>query len=336
MDLERFWERIFSEDASVIRAAWETLSPDEQASVRALLRDVAGDDERVDEQRRAARFALGVTLASIEADSLPAGALSFARRLARDVGLRLHDQEGKLISTLKQDGTLVTEFDLEADRDIARAIHERFPGHGVLSEEQAHVHGDEEWAWVVDPIDGTSNFTWGFPTWGVLIGLLHHGNPVMGVADFPMIGHQYYGIDGVGAWLNEESIHAAKARQLESTQLFSACSRTLKFGRPNLPMKARISGSTGFDLAMLARGSVVGVIQQSVHVWDVAAMWPIVRAAGATVASNLSQGLFPLVPGVDYGDIGFAILGACNETVEAALRERLSDRFKPIHDLRGA
>ncbi len=335
MNLDLFWERIFSEQAPDVRAAWEALDPEEQESVRQLLREIAADEGRVIEQRRAAGFALEIVGAAPGSDGLPPGALAFARELARDAGIRLRKVEGLLVATLKKDGTLVTEFDIEADRKISGASRERYPDHGVLSEEQAHVFGGEEWVWVIDPIDGTSNFTWGFPTWGVLIGLLHHGTPVMGVADFPMIGHQYYGIEGVGAWLNDDPIRAAQADSLQPTQLFSACSRTLKFGKPNLPMKARISGSTGFDLAMLARGSVVGVIQQSVHVWDVAAMWPIVRAAGAQVASNLSEGLVPLIKDLDYGDIGFAILGACNETLEASVRERLSDRFKPIHALQG-
>ena len=333
MNLDLFWEHIFSEDTATVRDAWRALNAEEQESVRILLREIAADEDRVGEQRRAARFALDIAGAAPGVDGLPAGALAFARGLAREVGLRLREVEGRLVATLKRDGTLVTEFDLEADRKVTQAIRERYPGHGILSEEQSQVFGGEEWVWVIDPIDGTSNFTWGFPTWGVLIGLLHHGMPVMGVADFPMIGHQYYGVEGAGAWLNDAPIKAALADGLQPTQLFSACSRTLKFGRPNLPMKARISGSTGFDLAMLARGSVVGVIQQSVHVWDVAAMWPIVQAAGAIVASNLSQGLFPLVAGLDYGDVGFAILGACNDALEFALRDRLSDRFKPIHSL---
>lgn len=338
MELDLLWERLFSEDGVAVDTAWKGLDRDEQRAVREMLQTISTDGERIEEQRRAARFALTIVEAT-NVEGLPEGALAFARELAHRVGARLRENEGLLIASLKQDGTLVTEYDLEADRTIAREIRARYPDHGILSEEQSHLFGSERWTWVIDPIDGTSNFTWGFPTWGVLIALLLDGFPVMGVADFPMMGHQFYGVDlpnQRGAWLNEAPIRAAHETALAQTQLYSACSRTLRYGRPNLPGKVRISGSTGFDLAMLARGSVIGVIQQSVHVWDVAAMWPIVRAAGATVSPSLSEALFPLIPGMDYGDAGFAILGACTVGMEAALKERLADRFSATQSLRQA
>ena len=127
MNLDLFWERIFSEEAPDVRAAWEALEPEEQESVRQLLREIAADEGRVIEQRRAAGFALEIVGAAPGTDGLPPGALAFARELARDAGIRLRKVEGLLVATLKKDGTLVTEFDLEADRNISQAIRERYP-----------------------------------------------------------------------------------------------------------------------------------------------------------------------------------------------------------------
>jgi myo-inositol-1(or 4)-monophosphatase len=376
--LDLFWEHIFSEDEAQVRTAWASLGDDERASVRDLLQRITQDAERVAEQRRAARFALNVlqpgpapasaiapaeptptttpspanepsdtsplllgTGATDSTSAMPDfldEALAFARELAHCTGERLKHASGQLIASTKNDGTLVTASDIEADQRMGEAILARYPDHGVLSEEGEKVYRGQEWCWVIDPIDGTTNFAWGFPAWGVLIGLLHHGTPVIGVAEFPPVGQQFYarldaGTRAIGAWRKTEigygdgPIHTAADTALSSTQLFAIGTRSLKQGIPNIPCKLRLPGSSGFDLALLACGACVGVYDSSVHVWDVAALWPIIEAAGGQVVTNRVGGVFPLQVGVDYSSVVFGVLGAGSAELLPALLASFGDRF---------
>ena len=261
--------------------------------------------------------------------TLPAGALDFARELAHETGQFLKGTFGQIEASKKKDGTLVTESDLESDRRLSQAILSRYPDHTIISEEREKLYNGQEWCWVIDPIDGTTNFTWGFPLWGVLIGLLHHGMPVMGVADFPITDEHYSAALGQGAWRNGQPIHVSTATQLESTHLFAMCTRSLKQGRPDLICKTRIAGSTGFDLATLARGALVGAMELRVYLWDVAAVWPIVQEAGGTLMTNRNpeRDIFPLQVGTDYGNEEFSVLGASSTELLSEFRARLSDRF---------
>ena len=360
MNLDLLWERIFSEDEKLVRLAWDGLNAAERKAVQDLLVKVSADPQRIAEQRAAARFALRVvgaetvgaavqtdastvlaiapasdlTASGSPAGDLPAGAMDFARELAHQTGERLKYASGQLIASTKKDGTLVTASDIEADQRLGEAILARYPDHGVLSEEGGKVYQGQEWCWVVDPIDGTTNFTWGFPVWGVLIALLHYGQPVLGVADFPPVGQQFYATRGQGAWRKTEigygdgPIHTAADKKLTSTQLFALGTRSLKLGKPNIPCKLRLPGSSGFDFALLASGACIGAYDSTVHVWDVAALWPIIEEAGGRITSDHPGGIFPLISGVDYSSVAFAALGAgCNATLTELLT-RLSDRFR--------
>ncbi len=339
MELDQLWEDIFSEDAERIRNAWAALNAQERASVRHLLEGITRDPQRIEAQRAAAQFALTALavrgIAAAPEPDLPDGALDFARTLVHDTALRLKTTFGRLTAALKRDGTLITQSDIESDRRLSDAILARYPSHAILSEERDKVFRGQEWCWVIDPIDGTTNFTWGFPAWGVLVALLHYGQPVLGVADFPITGEQYYAVRGGGAWLNETPIHTAMLDQdahtgqpiVQKTQLFACCTRTLQFGQPRIPMKLRIAGTTGYDLALVAKGACLGSLDMTSHVWDVAALWPLVEEAGGCIRTNLPHELFPLQPGEDYGGLTFSVLSACSSSMMTYLERCLSDRF---------
>ena len=350
MDIEQFWEYIFSEDKDLVGRAWDTLEEDERASVRRLLEGVMADPDRIADQRAAAKFAIGCiddsgatasvatewatgATARVAPTILPEGLLEFARGLGRQTGERLKFASGQLIASTKKDGTLVTAFDIETDREITAAIKARYPDHGVLSEEGEKVYHGQEWCWVIDPIDGTTNFTWGFPGWGVLIALLHQGQPVLGVAEFPPVGQQYYAVRGQGAWRKTETgygdgpIHTTTDTAFTTTSLFAVGTRALNPGNPNIPCKLRLPGSAGFDFAALAGGACAGAFDAALHVWDIAALWPIVEEAGGRVITDHPGGLFPLRAGVDYNAVVFSVLGAGTPELQAEALAGLSDRF---------
>jgi myo-inositol-1(or 4)-monophosphatase len=100
---------------------------------------------------------------------------TFSQTITTEVGTRLLDAFGSAHAEEKPDGSLVTEFDKWSDERLRMAIQETFPDHGVLSEETTHIFPDNDWCWIIDPIDGTTNFTQGIPLWAVSLGLLYQG-----------------------------------------------------------------------------------------------------------------------------------------------------------------
>jgi myo-inositol-1(or 4)-monophosphatase len=150
-----------------------------------------------------------------------------------------------------------------------------------------------------------------------LLALLHFGQPVLGVMDFPEVGEHYHAVKGGGAFLNEQPIRPrvpamndAGEAQILGTHLFAICSRSVKTAVPKLPSKLRISGSTGYDLALLASGVVVGLLQRRVYAWDIAAGWLLVQEAGGAVLETTGISVFPLNAILDCGERRFAICGA--------------------------
>ncbi len=335
-NLDVFWENIFSEDAAQVTLALRRLSDEERTATCELLRRIVADTERVDAQRAAALFALGIH-AQMQPADLPKGALDFARQLARDTAQFLLATFGAATADLKRDGTLVTQSDLESDRRLSEAILSRYPSHTVLSEERDRVYRGQEWCWVIDPIDGTTNYTWGYPCWGVLVGLLHNGYPVMGVADFPHTHEQFSAVHGEGAWLNGAPLHTLQLDvnsegwpHFAATHIFACCTRTLKRGHPNVPMKVRVPGSAGYNLALVAKGAAAGSLDVKAHVWDVAALWPIARMAGAAIKTT--QPVFPLKKDTNYAEVSFGVLAGCSPVAADALGAMLGDRFAEVID----
>jgi myo-inositol-1(or 4)-monophosphatase len=333
-NLDAFWEDIFSEEAARVRAALDGLDEEARGETYDLLRRIVADEERIDAQRGAAQFALGVHAQGWPA-VLPEGALAFARNLAHDTGQFLLATFGAATADLKHDGTLVTQSDLASDRRLSEAILARFPAHTLLSEERDRVYNGQEWCWVIDPIDGTTNYTWGYPCWGVLLGLLHYGYPVMGVAEFPHTQEQFYGVHGEGAWLNGTPLKTLRLEvdakglpSFKTTHIFACCTRTLKRGMPDLPMKVRLPGATGYNLALVAKGACVGSLDMQAHVWDVAALWPIAEMAG--VALKTTEPVFPLKKGADYATVSFGVLAGCTPLAASALAHMLRDRFAAL------
>ena len=330
MDIEAFWEHIFSDDRDSVLRAWRDIDAEERASVHELLVRIQDDPDRIDAQRTAAAFAARCIYdAAVGEDSLPVGALDFARNLARDVGQLLHKNFGLNLASLKRDGTLVTESDLESDRLIHDAVLARYPDHRVLSEERQKVYDGAEWSWLVDPIDGTTNFAHGFPCWGVLIALLYHGQPVLGVADFPALSEHFYALRGSGAFLNDQPIRAAESAPaaFESTQIIAMCSRTVESGPVALPGKVRVSGSSGYDLALLASGVAAVTIQSRVYPWDIAAGWVLSQEAGAIIEGLPVADVFPLRRGADCGNLRFAVVGGASVQIVNVAKKTIMNHF---------
>lgn len=260
-------------------------------------------------------------------------ALAFAERLADDVGERLLEHfAGVREARVKDDGTLVTQADLEADRFISGAIGDRYPEHDIVSEELDTVYEGAPWCWIVDPIDGTTNFAQGVPVWGVSIALAYEGMPVLGLVDIPPLDVRYHALQNRGAFENGEPISVMPLdnlgeREELQNELFAVCSRTFKhFSLDAVPLKPRIMGAAAYDFCLTAAGVVVGAIDVTPKVWDVAAGWLLVREAGGIVVQLDGEPMFPMTPGRDYASIKHPHLSAPNEVVAQALQQRLRRR----------
>jgi myo-inositol-1(or 4)-monophosphatase len=228
-------------------------------------------------------------------------------RALDDVRERLLRATGRVEVTSKDDGTPVTESDLDADHLLTKAILAAFPDHGVLTEEQETVAPDTEWCWVIDPIDGTSNFISGLPYWCVSVALTHRGEPVLGVIDAPPLAARYTAVLGTGARRDGRPLRArgpvaVDDRTQRHVPLMLTTSTARRARGSGIRLNPRVMGATALDLCLVAEGVAAGSVAVIPHVWDVAAGGLLVTEAGGVVVTVSGEPLLPLRPGTDYRD----------------------------------
>ncbi|MGD1929214.1 MAG: inositol monophosphatase family protein [Leptolyngbyaceae cyanobacterium] len=257
--------------------------------------------------------------------------LDFSKSITTEVGAKLLEVFGRVTAEEKQDGSLVTEFDKWSDERLRTAIQSTFPEHGVLSEETLHVFPDRDWCWIVDPIDGTTNFTQGIPLWAVSLGLLYRGTPVYGYVYVPTLNQHFYGywpgdsgLDmSTGAWLNGQPIQV-RSDDPGKNQFFSLCARSTDVLQQPFPCKVRMLGVATYNLLIVAAGYAIGAVEATPKVWDIAGIWPIVHAAGATWTALDDRPPFPLTVGENYRSRPFPTL--------VTNRADLVAQFRPLVD----
>jgi myo-inositol-1(or 4)-monophosphatase len=163
---------------------------------------------------------------------------------------------------------------------------------------------------VIDPLDGTTNFSLGLPIWGVSIARLSKGFPELGVLYFPCINELYTVEAGSAACLNHQPITVRAPDPSQPMSFFVCCSRSFRNYDISIPYKPRIFGSCAYSLSMLARGSALLALDAAPKLWDLAAAWPLIQAAGGIIQSLDGKSIFPLVPGLDYAALDWPILAA--------------------------
>jgi myo-inositol-1(or 4)-monophosphatase len=223
--------------------------------------------------------------------------------------------------SLKADRTVVTEADLAADHLIAESIHREYSGEAVLSEELQPSLGDEEFdaIWVIDPLDGTTNFSLGLPFWGVSIARLVGGWPEIGVLYFPVLNELYTSARNRGAQFNQTSLHIKIPDPNIPATFFSCCSRTFRNYEVAIPYKPRILGSAAYSFCCVARNMALIAFEATPKIWDIAATWLLVSEAGGAVAPLNGSVPFPVQGGKDYSQNYFPTLAAANpEVIEKA------------------
>lgn len=240
--------------------------------------------------------------------------LNFARETTNRISTKLVQNFGKAQPSNKPDGSLVTECDKWADDEIRNAICDTFPSHDILSEEGEHFFNGSEWCWVIDPIDGTTNFTRGIPIWGISLGLLYQGSPIFGYVYLPTINQSFHGYwngssasSENAAFLNDSPIHTS-VDSPSANHFFNVCARSTAIFQNPLPCKIRMLGVTTYNFLSVACGAALGGVESTPKVWDLAAVWAIVQAAGGVLVPLNSENVFPLEKGKDYGDRSYPTL----------------------------
>lgn len=203
----------------------------------------------------------------------------------------------------KPDRTFVTEADLAVERAVRELLAARRPADGVLGEEYG-TEGSASRQWIVDPIDGTSNFLRGVPVWGALIALTVDGVPVVGVASMPALGRRWWGAQGLGAYTTD--VPGAEPRAIRVSQVADLADASLSFqsiaqwrdaGRLDAlhALGERVWRDRAYgDLwsyCLLAEGLVDIVSEFDLKPWDIAAAVPIIEAAGGRVTSVTGSAL---------------------------------------------
>ena len=245
--------------------------------------------------------------------------LEFAQSTTQRVGLQLLKDFGQVQATEKADGSLVTQADRWADAELREAIAQVFPSHGVLSEEAEHILPDNDWCWVIDPLDGTTNFARGLPIWGISLGLLHRGSPVFGYVHLPPLEQSFYGYwageSGLempsGAFVSDRfssrPIHTS-SDTLTHNHFFNLCARSISLLHQSFPCKIRMLGAATYNILTVAMGATLGGVEATPKIWDIAAVWPIVQAAGGVWIALEPEPIFPLQVGRNYGQRSFPTL----------------------------
>jgi myo-inositol-1(or 4)-monophosphatase len=246
--------------------------------------------------------------------------LKAGRGLARDFG-----EVENLQVSLKGPGNFVSAADHRAEKVLIAELQKARPGYGFLTEETGEIAGtDPAHRWIVDPLDGTTNFLHGIPIFAVSLGLERDGQMVAGVIYNPVLNELYVAEAGGGAFLNDRRLRVAARKNLADAVVaiglpgISKGNHDAALGeiRPLMNKVAglRRTGSAAMDLAWVASGRLDGYCDHGLSAWDLAGGIVLVREAGG-VASDASGGRNMLASGS---------IVAGNETIHGALVANLA------------
>lgn len=239
--------------------------------------------------------------------------LNFAIQTAREAGGVLIDRLGRAKVSNKGLIDLVTEADLAAEELIIDRVRSRYPRHAILAEESGasegatSIPGESEWKWIIDPLDGTTNYAHGYPCFCVSIGVERAGKIEIGVVYDPMRDEMFAAERGLGATLNGRRMRVSEVEDLNHAMLCTGFPYNVRerpdFSREftKFTMQAqavRRDGSAALDLAYVACGRFDGFWEDGLHPWDVAAGVRLIEEAGGRVTDYQNRPLDIYTPRV--------------------------------------
>ena len=195
---------------------------------------------------------------------------------------------------LKQHNNLVSYVDTTAEQMLVEGLQQIIPDSGFLTEEETTTIADKEFEWVIDPLDGTTNFIYGVPAYCVSVALRQNEETVLGLVHDVVFDECYSAIKGEGAFLGDKPIQVSKRMHLSEALIatgfpyydFSKQEKYLNVFKHLIETTRGIRrfGSAALDLCHVARGTYDGFYEHSLHAWDVAAGALILQEAGGLVS----------------------------------------------------
>ncbi len=219
--------------------------------------------------------------------------------------IRRHFRQN-VAADLKADASPVTIVDREAEQAMRAALEQHCPGYAVLGEEGGASGGDTRFRWVLDPIDGTRAFITGRPVFATLLALLDGDTPVLGVIDQPVTGERWVGVAGRRTRFRGPFGGVAGCRPcpaLDQAEL--SCTSPEIFTAQSVPRWQRLAGGVrrvswggdGYAYGLLALGQIDVIAEDTLHLWDWAALVPVVEGAGGRITDWAGGTLRPDGPG---------------------------------------
>jgi myo-inositol-1(or 4)-monophosphatase len=209
-------------------------------------------------------------------------------------GLLLAEFDRPAKISYKGEVDLVTQADRRSEQAIVARLRSFFPKHAIVAEEGGGQEGDSPYRWIVDPLDGTTNFAHGYPCFAVSIGLEEAGELVVGAIYQPVTKELFTTARGEGAYLNEKRIQVSSIDHLSTSLLATGFPSAKRARNPNIHYYwdftlrshgVRRDGSAALDLASVACGRFDGFWEFGLHSWDTAAGVLLVREAGGVVTT---------------------------------------------------
>jgi len=246
--------------------------------------------------------------------------LSAAVRLAALGGQTAAARIGQARTTRKADRTFVTQVDTEIQDKLLNLIADEFPSHAVLAEEE-QVHADRhalideaEYCWVIDPLDGTRNFSRAIPVFATSVAVMRDGWPLVGAVCNAMTGQVFAALQGRGATLDGQAIHVRDESGHRDTMIAvrgrSGLAAPPAVHRWTDRYVLRNIGAAALHLAFVAAGMFDAAFSVQCKLWDVAAAALLITEAGGVITTTRGDPIFPCNP-ADYRgqDLGFLAAG---------------------------
>ena len=229
--------------------------------------------------------------------------LNIATAAAREAGkiiLRNTDKLDRLKIEVKAQNDFVSQVDLKAEEVILETLQKAYPDHGIIAEESGKQNEGSEYQWIIDPLDGTTNFLHGFPQYAVSIGLQYKGRMEIAVIYDPVKNELFTAARGDGAQLNGRRLRVSPQKGLKGALLgtgfpfkqpqhLDTYLETFKAVHPEAA-GIRRAGSAALDLAYVAAGRLDGFWEIGLNSWDMAAGVLLVREAGGIVTDFSGEG----------------------------------------------
>jgi len=222
---------------------------------------------------------------------------NFLNTLAKDLSIFYHSKLNKnfrISNKLKgKEYDPVTTSDKAFEKFIRIKIKKKFPNHQIIGEEFGYKKSTSDYTWVIDPIDGTRSFIIGNPTWSNLIALNYKGNPVVGLANFPVLDKYYLNFDNKNSFVFEKGkkkkISVSKNIPLNQIKVSGAFHGAISLKQqmriPKVLKLMQFPTADALSYSHLCEGKIDAVFQATNKIWDIHPLMPIIKAAGGVVTT---------------------------------------------------